>query len=287
MTVLPPPRIILFTMAGTQPTAFWTDDALWADYPYQWTTTLYINAQPHGSPNTPTPYFYDGNDVLVGDYVLTSGRGRILKIIAIASKSSSEVICTLEDENRTNILIDSDQLGDGGIPDGEGILFTVENGWPILHPLPDALVGTLPPYFASDVIARFMRTRIDAADQKGEPGGLASLDAATGKIPANQIPSSAITETFSIASEAAMLALDAQIGDIAIRTDVNKTFILAQADASALNSWFEVLTPGGNLSTLSDVSLDETSKRTTLIFNPDTQLWEDTSIDTLLDGGGF
>lgn len=287
MSVLPPPRIMSFIMANTQATAFWSNDAVWESYPYQWTSTLYITAQPHGSPNTPTPYFYTGDDVSVGDYIVTSGRGRILKIVAITSKNSDTVVCTLEDENRDNILNDAEQLGNGGIPDGEGLLFTVENGWPILHPLPDSLVGTLPPWFASDITARFMRTRIDGADQKGEPGGLATLDPTTGKLPEDQVPASAVTETVSVDSEAEMLALDAQIGDIAIRTDVNKTFILSQADASVLSNWLEVLTPGGNLSTLSDVVIDDSEVRSTLIFNPTTGLWEDTSIDTLLDGGGF
>lgn len=287
-----PPRILSFVMTNTVPSAFWDADEIWSGYPYQWTTTLNIVAQPHGSPETPTPYYYDGNDVVVGDYILTSGRGRILKIVAISAKTAGAVSCTLEDENRTNILIDSDQLGNGGIPDGEGLLFTVENGWPILHPLPDALAGSLPPYFAVDVIARFMRYRIDGANavplaEKGEPGGVATLDATTGQIEDDQIPASAVTETFTVTSESEMLALVAQLGDIAIRTDVNKTYILGAADPAVLENWKEVLSPGGNLSTLGDVSFDENVSRGTLIFNAETGLWETTDLGTLLDGGGF
>lgn len=40
-----------------------------------------------------------------------------------------------------------------------------------------------------------------------------------------------------------MLGLTAQMGDVAIRTDLNKTFILAGEDASSLDSWKEMLTP--------------------------------------------
>lgn len=158
-----PAKVLSFVLQNTAPLAVWTDDEVWAGYPYQWTTTLSVTTQLHGSPDTPTPYFYDGNDVAVGDYVLTAGQGRILKIVAIAEQSSDTVVCTLEDENRQNTLQDSTASGDGGIQDGEGLLFAVENGWPILHPLPDALAGTLPPYFSADVIARFMRTHISNA----------------------------------------------------------------------------------------------------------------------------
>jgi hypothetical protein len=147
-----------FVMTGSTPVAFWDADGVWFGQPYQWTTTLNITAQPHGSPDTATPYFYDGLDVVVGDYVLTSGRGRILKIIAISNQTASTVTCTVEDEDRANILSDLDQAGNAGIPDGEGLLFTVENGWPILHPLPDALAGALPPYPAG------------ATGSQGDPG---------------------------------------------------------------------------------------------------------------------
>lgn len=133
---------------------------------------------------------------------------------------------------------------------------------------------------------------IDAVDavpnsQKGQPGGVATLDPTTGRLPVSQLPPVAVTDTFSVSSQAAMLALSAQIGDIAIRTDVNKTFILAQANPTNLANWQEFLAPGGNLSTLSDVVPGDNATRGTLIFNPDTGLWENTDIATLLDGGAF
>jgi hypothetical protein len=40
-----------------------------------------------------------------------------------------------------------------------------------------------------------------------------------------------------------MLALTAQTGDVAVRTDVNKTFILTATPASTLGNWQELLTP--------------------------------------------
>ena len=40
-----------------------------------------------------------------------------------------------------------------------------------------------------------------------------------------------------------MLALDAQVGDVAVRTDLSQSFILAAEPASALANWQELLTP--------------------------------------------
>lgn len=78
--------------------------------------------------------------------------------------------------------------------------------------------------------------------QKDAANGVATLDA-NGKIPSSQIPAMAITETFVVADEAAMLALDAQVGDVAIRSDLSKTFILQGSDPTELTDWVELQTP--------------------------------------------
>lgn len=88
-------------------------------------------------------------------------------------------------------------------------------------------------------------TRADARItlQKGAVNGLATLDAG-GKIPGAQMPAIAITDTFVVASQAAMLALStAQTGDVAVRTDENKSYILQGTDPSVLGDWQELLSP--------------------------------------------
>nr|DAW17360.1 MAG TPA: hyaluronidase [Caudoviricetes sp.] len=74
---------------------------------------------------------------------------------------------------------------------------------------------------------------------------ISKLDS-SGKIPTSALPDISITDTFVVASEAAMLALTAQTGDVAIRTDVDKTFILKTSPATALANWQELLTTGNN-----------------------------------------
>lgn len=71
-------------------------------------------------------------------------------------------------------------------------------------------------------------------------GKVATLDAG-GKILADQIPSIAISDTYTVASESAMLALPANKGDVAIRSDIDQSFILSAEPASTLSNWKELL----------------------------------------------
>lgn len=71
---------------------------------------------------------------------------------------------------------------------------------------------------------------------------LVKLDG-SGKLPTSTIPSLAITEPFVVASQAAMLALTAQTGDVAVRTDEQKTYILASEPASTLSNWVWLRSP--------------------------------------------
>src|SRR5690606_31016819 len=78
--------------------------------------------------------------------------------------------------------------------------------------------------------------------EKGAVNGVATLDL-TGKLTSSQVPAIAIVNTYVVASEAAMLALTAEQGDVAIRTDISKSFILAQEPASVFTNWKELLSP--------------------------------------------
>lgn len=76
----------------------------------------------------------------------------------------------------------------------------------------------------------------------GANNGVATLDA-SGKLVLAQLPATAITDTFVVTSQAAQLALVAEVGDVAVRTDLNKSFILRTAPATVLANWQELLTP--------------------------------------------
>lgn len=73
-------------------------------------------------------------------------------------------------------------------------------------------------------------------------GNVPVLDS-NGKLVEGIIPVVAITETYVVDSQSAMLALSAQVGDVAIRTDVSKSFILQSLPATTDANWKELLTP--------------------------------------------
>lgn len=80
------------------------------------------------------------------------------------------------------------------------------------------------------------------ADTGTSAGNVPVLDS-SGKLPQSTIPAIALTETYIVDSQTEMLALTAQIGDVAIRTDVNMSFILQAAPATTLENWKQLLTP--------------------------------------------
>jgi hypothetical protein len=76
----------------------------------------------------------------------------------------------------------------------------------------------------------------------GAPNGLPSLDA-DGKIASQYLNPISITDTFLVETEADMLALPAQQGDIAIRKDLAKTLILRSGAANVAENWEALPTP--------------------------------------------
>jgi hypothetical protein len=103
-----------------------------------------------------------------------------------------------------------------------------------------ALASTKIGDFATAVDARL--TGYQATSAKDTANGYAGLDS-SGKLSTSALPALALTETSVVASQVAMLALTAQPGDLAVRTDLNKTFILVTSPASTLGNWQELLTP--------------------------------------------
>lgn len=117
--------------------------------------------------------------------------------------------------------------------------------------------------------------------EKGSANGVATLDG-TSKIPSNQLPNIAITDTFIVNSELELLALTAQIGDVGIRTDLNKSFVLQSEPASVLDNWAELLTP-----TDSVLSVDGRTGSVDLADKYQVLSNELTAISALVDTPGF
>lgn len=71
---------------------------------------------------------------------------------------------------------------------------------------------------------------------------------ANGKIDDSLIPPLAITDVFEASSEAEMLAIaTANVGDVCIRSDQNKCYILKQLPYNTLANWKELKTPANSV----------------------------------------
>lgn len=135
MTQLTPPKLLRINLLSLSPLEEYGQEP-YAEQPWKFSAEIFIEPQLHSDNRTPRPGIYNGLDVRVGDYILTEGP-KILKIIEITAQDEDQVFCNLEDKDRLNSSIDSVQTGESAIPLGPGLLFTVENGLPILYPLPD------------------------------------------------------------------------------------------------------------------------------------------------------
>lgn len=77
---------------------------------------------------------------------------------------------------------------------------------------------------------------------KNVANGYAGLGS-DGKLISSQLPSITISDTFVVGSQSAMLAVTAETGDVAVRTDLNKSFILKGTNPAVLTDWQELLSP--------------------------------------------
>lgn len=78
--------------------------------------------------------------------------------------------------------------------------------------------------------------------QKAQANGLATLGA-DGKIPSSQVPAVALVDVYTVDDETEQLALTAEEGDVAIRTDQNKSYVHNGGTAGTMADWSNLLTP--------------------------------------------
>lgn len=92
--------------------------------------------------------------------------------------------------------------------------------------------------------------------------------------------------TYAVSSEAAMLALSASLGDMAVRSDLGAAFLLQGQNPAVVDNWTQmprVL----NLSDLNDVDGTIPTSQAALVYNPATSSWGPVGITQLTDGGAF
>lgn len=88
---------------------------------------------------------------------------------------------------------------------------------------------------------QMIRDTVQAIVEQGQPNGYPNLDD-NGKVPISQMYSATIGTVHVVADESEMLALTADVGDIAVRTDEEKRYMLIENDPSVLANWLELTT---------------------------------------------
>jgi len=91
------------------------------------------------------------------------------------------------------------------------------------------------------VVADTMSDKQDLSE-KGQASGYASLDSG-GKVPSSELPALSLTNIYTVSDEASQLALGAVEGDVAVRTDLNKSYVHNGGSAATMADWTELLTP--------------------------------------------
>ena len=100
-------------------------------------------------------------------------------------------------------------------------------------------LSDLPTISADDIEGLGTAATLDT----GNSAGNVVVVGEDGKINPDLMPALAITSVHVVASQEEMLALTAQEGDVCVRSDEEKSYILKQAPASTLANWIELDSP--------------------------------------------
>jgi hypothetical protein len=198
-----------------------------------------VASLPAGVPAGSIRYVEDVDAIYIYDGAAWSIISASVSISGIADTATVDLDVTLGVLTANVIQSGIDHGNLTGLADDDHLQYlttTRADTWLATKDTDDLAEGTTNLYFTN--------SRADAriTAQKGAANGLATLDAGS-KIPSAQLPAIAITDTFVVGSQAAMLALTAETGDVAVRTDLSETFILQGTDPTVLADWVMLLTP--------------------------------------------
>lgn len=107
---------------------------------YRWRIVLNVTEQDHSSYLTRNPGLYNGQDIVVGQWIANLTTGQAWQIIVIESKTTATVTAIVQDVYRYNTFRDQAQVGNGG-PQAGGyyVVFDIgDTGYPEIDPVPAA-----------------------------------------------------------------------------------------------------------------------------------------------------
>jgi hypothetical protein len=167
--------------------------------------------------------------------------GREVRVLVRGTEEEAEVYSA---ESGGALLAQPLRTGEEGIPLGEAdTIAWAEEGSYVLEVLPKR-----PPENSQRIYWEAAKggggdlSGYQQTAEKGEPGGYAGLDG-EGKVAAAALPAIAIGEVFTVGSQVAQLALAAQEGDVAVRTDQSKSYIHNGGSVGTMADWTELRVP--------------------------------------------
>lgn len=172
------------------------------------------------------------SEAVAADTATTLATGRTISVAGDATGTSPVF------DGSANVTIPL-VLANSGVVSGTFTKVTVDAKGRVTEGVANLTAADIPEL----TLAKISDAGTAAAKDFGTAEGNVPVLGAGGKLSEAVIPAIAITDTFVVDSQAAMLALGAQQGDVAVRTDVNKTFILKVAPATTLANWVELETP--------------------------------------------
>lgn len=195
-----------------------------------------------GAKGSRTFHFYADKDAgTITVPTLGTVQGVWLNEIAGTSPDPGTVYSALTIESFTALDARVAALEAGGVG-GDGTVTSVQN----VLPDPGGNVLLTRADFEGEL------DQVDNTSDADKPLSTAATAALAGKadlvgglVPTAQLPPQALgVDTYVVASQAAMLALSAIRGDVAVRTDENKTYRLSTNSPSTLVDWIEIPAAG-------------------------------------------
>lgn len=121
--------------------------------PYRWLLTFDVTQQLTSSYSTRQPGAYNGQDIMVGQWLANTSGGSAWQIISVPAKTSSTITVIVQDVYRYNTFKDPKQLGDGAPPQGYYVAFNVsDSGVPEIDPVPEVGISS---NFFTNLLSRF------------------------------------------------------------------------------------------------------------------------------------